>query len=167
MLRCVNQLDPSLLLPMHRLTKLDRTKIGHCLKIEAAFNESATKFAELPQSPHLGFINCDDEPVLCNVWSAGAGNLWVFQMLPPPAPVDIYYKRLNFTTTTSQDIVDSYTGKAEDAKFLKNEGYFHPFDGPLARYGLAVPLAYFFWALNQIPSWAMMLVVSFVSRSMM
>ncbi|KXX79982.1 hypothetical protein MMYC01_202384 [Madurella mycetomatis] len=140
---------------------------GHCLKVEKAFNESATRFAVLPQSPHLGYINCDDEPVLCNSWMVATGNLYFFEMLPAPAPVDIYYKRLNLTTTTAQDIVDAYTGKAEDAKFRKYESYFHPFDGVVAKYGLSVPIGYVLWGLNAIPSWGMMLVVSFISRSMM
>jgi hypothetical protein len=87
-------------------------------------------------------------------------------MLPAPAPVDIHYKRLNLTTVTSQDIVDAYTGRP-DIQWRKFEGYFHPIDGFFAKYGLSVPLGYFFWALGAIPSWAMMLVVSFMTRSMM
>ncbi|KAK3315370.1 hypothetical protein B0H66DRAFT_343106 [Apodospora peruviana] len=145
----------------------NKTCFGHCLKVETAFNETAAKFAVLPKSPHVASLNCDDQPVLCNAWSASTGALWIFDVLPEPAPTDIYWRRLNLTTTTSKDIVDLYTkgDKKEDFKLV--EGYFHPINGQLAQYGLAVPLGYFFWALNAIPSWGMMLIVSFLSRSMM
>jgi hypothetical protein len=87
-------------------------------------------------------------------------------MLPPPAPIDIYRKRLNLTTTTAETLLDLH---AQDSKkdFRLHEGYFHPYDGPLAQYGVALPLGYFFWAFNLVPSWAMMLGVSFLSRTMM
>ncbi|KAK3304624.1 uncharacterized protein B0T15DRAFT_537093 [Chaetomium strumarium] len=156
------------------VTGRNKTCFGHCNKVEAAFNESAKSFANLPasQSPqHLGYVNCDDQPVLCNAWSANTGALWLFEMLPAPANVDIYAKRLNLTTTTTQDIVDAYKADKADAETgwrrIDPEGYFHPFHGKFAKWGLAVPLAYFFWALSAIPSWGMMLIVSFLSRTMM
>ncbi|KAK3946440.1 hypothetical protein QBC46DRAFT_369784 [Diplogelasinospora grovesii] len=144
----------------------NKTCFGHCLKVEEAFNETVAKFATIPNSPHVAYLNCDDQPVLCNAWSATTGALWIFEMLPPPAPVDVYWKRLNLTTTTAQTLLDFH---AQDAKknFHLIDGYFHPVDGLLAKNGLAVPLGYFFWVLNAIPSWGMMLVVSFISRAMM
>ncbi|KAL2024282.1 hypothetical protein VTK56DRAFT_8764 [Thermocarpiscus australiensis] len=147
----------------------NKTCYGHCLQVETAFNESAAHLATLPQSArlHLGYVNCDDQPVLCNSWSAGAGSLWLFEVLPAPAPVDIYWKRLNLTTTTSQDVVDAYTKDKAEVNFRKYEGYFHPIDGLFAKYGLSVPLGYFFWGLNAIPTWGMMLLMSFVSRTLM
>jgi hypothetical protein len=115
-------------------------------------------------------VNCDDEPVLCNLWSSSAGSMWLFEMLPKPAPVEIQTKRLNTTTVTSEVIFDAY--KAADKKeagwrLYPADGYFHPIDGKLAQWGVAEPIAYVLWGLGAIPSWAMMLVVSFASRSMM
>ena len=136
------------------------------MKVEAAFNETAAKFATLPKAPHVGYVNCDDQPILCNAWSAGAGSLWVFEVLPPPAETDIYIKRLNLTTTDSKTLLDLYASEDKSA-FKKHDGYFHPLDGPLAKNGLAVPLGYLLWAFNAVPSWMMMLGVSFISRSMM
>ncbi|EON99353.1 putative peptidyl-trna hydrolase protein [Phaeoacremonium minimum UCRPA7] len=148
------------------ITGRNKTCFGHCLKVEAAFNETATKFATLPNAPHVGYVNCDDQPILCNAWSAGAGTLWVFEVLPPPAETDIYLKRLNLTTTDTKTLLDLYA--AEDkSSFKKHEGYFHPLDGPLAKNGLAVPIAYLLWGFNAVPSWMMMLGVSFISRTMM
>ncbi|KAK4152769.1 hypothetical protein C8A00DRAFT_34552 [Chaetomidium leptoderma] len=154
------------------LTGRNKTCFGRCAQIETAFTESAVKFASLPasQSPHLAAVNCDDEPVLCNSWSANTGALWIYEMLPAPAPVDIHTKRFNLTTVTTQDIVDAYTAadKTEAGWHqIAQDGWFHPFEGKLAKFGLSVPLGYVFWGLAVVPSWAMMLVVSFVSRSMM
>jgi hypothetical protein len=140
--------------------------LGHCDQIETAFNETAAKFSTVRKAPHMGYLDCDNEPVLCNSWAATAGSLWVFEVLPPPAKTDIYVKRLNLTTTTSKDLLDLYALENKE-QFHLHDGYFHPLDGILAQYGLGVPLGYVFWVLSVVPSWAMMLIVSFVSRSLM
>jgi len=152
------------------LTGRNKTCFGQCARMESAFAESAAKFAALPasqQSPHLASLNCDDQPVLCNSWSANPGGLWLFQVAPPPAPVEIQTKRLNFTTVTAQDVVDAYTApNRTEARWrtISREGYFHPTEGKFAKLGAAVPLGYLLWGLNAVPSWAMMLVLSFFSR---
>ncbi len=108
--------------------------------------------------------------MLCNSWSANAGNLWLFQILPTPAPVEIYTRRTNLTTVTGAEVVEAATAadRVEAGWHLfSQDGYFHPFEGKLAKLGLSVPLGYFFWALNAIPSWGLMLIVSFISRTMM
>jgi len=151
----------------------NKTCFGHCGPVEKAFNETVAQFALLPttKTPHVAVLNCDDEPVLCNSWSASTGNLWVFDILaPPPAPVDVYWRRLNLTTTTAETLLDIYNkddNRATALRLLDPAGYFHPFHGKLAQYGLAVPFGYALWAINAVPSWAMMLFVSFASRSMM
>jgi len=146
----------------------NKTCFGHCEKVEKAFNASAAKFALLPKAPHMAIINCDDQPVLCNSWSASSGTVWAIDMVPPPAPVEIYRKRMNLTATatTDQTFVDLYN-KGDKEGWAYHDGYFHPFNGPLAKNGLSVPLGYFFYVFNAIPSWAMMLVVSFFSRNIM
>ncbi|KAK4146439.1 uncharacterized protein C8A04DRAFT_25661 [Dichotomopilus funicola] len=155
------------------LTGGNKTCFGHCAKIETAFSESALNFAALPPSqpsPHLAKLNCDDQPVLCNSWSANTGALWLFSLPPPPAPADIATKRVNLTTVTTQDIVDAYTASNRTEagwQTFAPDGYFHPLEGKLAKLGLSVPLGYALWALNAIPSWGMMLIVSFLSRTMM
>ncbi|KAK4162187.1 hypothetical protein QBC43DRAFT_215698 [Cladorrhinum sp. PSN259] len=144
------------------------TCFGHCDKVEAAYRDASFKFAQLPSSPHLGYLNCDDQAVLCNSWSASTGVFWAIDALPAPAQTDILVKSLNLTTVTGQDIVDAYKTRSADTwRKIDNDGWFHPFHGKLANYGVAVPLGYFFWALNIIPSWAMMIGVSFLSRSLM
>lgn len=142
-------------------------KKGHCGKVEQAFNETAAKFAILPGSPYMGMLNCDDQPILCNAWSAGAGSVWSINMLPAPAAVDIYKKRLNLTTTTSEDLVKLRTESKEKAGFVLLDSWFHPFNGKVTELGLAVPYGYVMWAFGLVPNWLFMLIVSFASRSMM
>ncbi|KAK8094050.1 hypothetical protein PG997_000735 [Apiospora hydei] len=120
----------------------------------------------LPNPPHTGYLNCEQEPVLCNTWSVPTGTVWVFEMLPEPAPIDIWVKRFNLTTTTSEDIIARH---AEGYKktFQLHEGTFHPFNGWWAQNHLSLPVGYVLWFFNVVPSWLLMLTLSFVSRSMM
>lgn len=43
----------------------------------------------------------------------------------------------------------------------------HPIDGTLQKFGLATPFGFLLWGLGAVPSWVMMLVISFASRTMM
>ncbi|KAI1076417.1 hypothetical protein F5B20DRAFT_572857 [Whalleya microplaca] len=148
------------------ITGGNKTCFGHCGKIEAAFNETAGKFAVTPGSPHTALLNCENQPVLCNAWSAPVGAIWLFEVLPAPAPVDIWTKRLNLTTTTADDILElQKEGFKSKAKL--HDGFFHPFNGPLAKNGLSTPVGYILWAFNILPSWAFMILVSILSRTMM
>ncbi|WYZ37161.1 hypothetical protein EsH8_II_000667 [Colletotrichum jinshuiense] len=148
------------------ITGGNKTCFGHCDKIETAFNETASKFAKLPESPHMGLLNCDDQPVLCNAWSAGTASIWSIKMLPPGSQIDIYRKRLNVTTTTSDDIVDLWTEPTKK-DWILTENIFHPFNSWIAENNLSIPIGYFFWAFNLIPNWLFMLIVSFGSRTLM
>jgi len=140
--------------------------LGHCDKVEAAFNETAAKFAAEENAPHMALLNCDDQPVLCNAWSAPAGALWIFEMLPEPADINIWTKRLNLTTTTSDDLVQLHKNGYKNEASLR-DGLFHPFNGAIAKNGLSTPVGYLLWAFTLIPSWAFMIFVSFFSRRMM
>jgi hypothetical protein len=82
-----------------------------------------------------------------------------------PAPTVRYIPlRRNATTveTLKTLIVDKEYEKVEPY-----EGHWHPFTGTLAKYGLAVPVAYVLWAFNKMPSWLPMILISFMSRSFM
>lgn len=138
---------------------------GHCTRFETAFNETAAKFADLDTAPRMALLNCDDQPILCNSWIAAPGNVWAFQMLPPPAPVDVYRRKFNFTSVTSDDLVK--LGDGDHATFTLVDSWFHPFHGAATDLGLSVPFGYIVWTFNLVPQWALMLVVSLVSRTMM
>ena len=140
----------------------------HCVRAEAAFNETADHFATLPDAPHMGLINCDNEPVLCNAISCGPGSLWILDVLPPPLNVDINIKRLNLTTVEAKDIIGYLPREGrKEAGFRPFISYFHPFDGPLAKYGVLIPLGYVAWVFSFIPNWLFMFAVSAISRTMM
>ncbi|KAF4949620.1 hypothetical protein FSARC_13428 [Fusarium sarcochroum] len=144
----------------------NKTCYGRCGNVEQAFNETAAKFALLENTPHMAYLNCDNQPILCNSWSAGPATLFAFNMLPEPAPIDVYTKRLNLTTTTSDTLVNlQASGNKEEFNHL--ESFFHPFNGKLAELGLSVPFGYLMWAMGLVPNWLFMLLVSFGSRAMM
>lgn len=75
---------------------------------------------------------------------------------------------LNFTSATVSDIVSIPT--ASKSSYLEHEEYtglLHPFDGLVSKFGLLTPFGYVMWGFGNIPSWAMMLIISFVSRNIM
>lgn len=133
--------------------------------------ESAALLAADPASPHLAYVNCDENAILCGTWAAGVPTIWHIQ-LPTPQPdqsrpaTTIHIVPLNTSSTTVADIVGIYTSKTYE-KVPVYEGAFHPFDGYLAKLGLSQPLAYLLTAFALVPSWAFMIVISLVSRSFM
>jgi hypothetical protein len=114
----------------------------------------------------MAYLNCDDQPILCNSWSVSAGTLWSFQIAPPPAKVDIWHRRLNLTSTTSEDFVNIH--KVEKKFNMKPlNSWFDPFNGKAAELGLAVPFGYLVWGFGLIPNWLFMLSISMFSRTIM
>ncbi|OWP04111.1 hypothetical protein B2J93_5932 [Marssonina coronariae] len=144
----------------------NKTCSGHCDQIEAAFNQTALLWGVNPAAPNLGFLNCEDQPVLCSAWSVGPPSLFFFEVSAKPAPVIQRSRRLNATTTDVSTFTDLLSTQSYKS-YPVYQGVFHPFDGFLARSGLAVPLGYFFWAFGTLPNWVVMIGISFLSRSIM
>jgi len=144
----------------------NKTCFGHCGVVETAFNETAALFAANPTAPHLAYLDCDNQPVLCNSWGAGPPNLWIMEVAAPPAKVDIRWLNLNTTTTSVKTFTELHSSKRWKSRPIY-EGYFHPFDGQLAQFHLAVPLGYLFWGFAIVPSWMFMIGISFISRNIM
>lgn len=148
------------------ITGGNKTCFGQCEQVETAFNQTALLWSVDPTAPHLAYLNCDAQPVLCNAWGSGPPSLWFLSVPAPPAPVDIRTRHMNLTTTTTQTFIDLHkTGDWK--KITPYEGWFHPFDGPLAKYGVAIPLGYVFWFFAVVPSWMFMIGISFLSRTIM
>lgn len=147
------------------LTGGNKTCFGHCGQAEKAFNETAALWSVDALAPHLGYINCDSQPVLCNSWAAGPPTLWILNVKPSPAKNDLWITGLS-VNTTSQDIIDIRT-KETYKEGEKYEGYFHPLDGPIHQFGLSKAVGYFFWVFTVVPSWLFMIIISFASRSFM
>ncbi|RDA94823.1 hypothetical protein CP533_4318 [Ophiocordyceps camponoti-saundersi (nom. inval.)] len=148
------------------ITGRNKTCYGHCGKVEKAFNETAAQFALVPGSPHMGYLNCDDQPILCNSWAAAAGNIWSFAMLPPPASIEVHKHRLNLTTTTSAEIA-ALRESENKADWVRVDSWFHPFHGKATELGLSVPYGYTLWAFNLVPNWMFMIIMTFASRRML
>lgn len=146
------------------MTGGNKTCFGRCGQAETAFNETAAIWALDPTAPHLAYINCDSQPVLCNSWAAGPPGLWVFNVAPRPYASDLHIVSINTTSTTVQTFQDVRTTESW-REIPKYEGYFHPFDGQIALLGASKPVGYFFWVFNVVPNWLFMMVISFVSRS--
>jgi hypothetical protein len=122
-------------------------------------------------APKFAYLDCEAEPILCNAWSVGAPALYYFQVPKPmadqSAPVPtVRYQTLNRTSTTTETfkklIVDN-----DIEKVTPYEGPFHPFNGALQQYNLAIPYGYVTWGFSKMPSWMPMIIISFLSRSFM
>jgi len=148
------------------LTGGNKTCFNQCGKVETAFNETAALWSLDSTAPHLAYLNCENEPVLCNSWGAGPPSLYIIEVSAPGLPVDVRVQGLNTTSTNVKTLTDLHATK--EWKTLKlQDGYFHPFDGPLAQYRLAVPLGYVFWFFNIVPNWLFMILISIFSRNIM
>ena len=149
----------------------NKTCYGRCGKVEEAWNETAALFAADPSAPHLAYLNCDKEAILCATWAANPPTVWHIQR--PVAQADqstpattIHIVGLNATTTTAQELVQIHTQKTYEKRPVY-EGAFHPFDGYLAKFFLNKPAGYAIFAFSQIPSWAFMIGISMFSRNIM
>lgn len=128
-------------------------------------------FAADKQSPRLGYVNCDANPVLCSSWSASPASIWYFEIPQAQAEGErpetpLHIMSLNVTTVTSEDIFKLY-GEKTYLKVPKDESALHPTDGWAAKTGANIALGYALYGLNIIPSWFFMIGISFVSRTMM
>jgi hypothetical protein len=122
-------------------------------------------------APKFAYLDCETETILCNSWSVGAPSLYHFAIPKPladqsaPVPV-VRYQPLNRTTTTTETykklIVDN-----EIVDVAPYEGLFHPFNGELQKFSLAIPYGYVTWGFSKMPGWMPMILVSMFSRSFM
>lgn len=147
------------------ITGGNKTCYGLCTQVEQAFNETALLFKAQPSAPHMALINCDKQPILCNTWSAGPPTVWVMEV-PATGPVPIHRIKMNTTSTTVKTLQELHSSQSwKDTPLY--DSYFHPFDGKVAELGLSVPLGYVLWVFAVIPSWAFMIGISFLSRTVM
>ena len=149
----------------------NKTCYGRCTRAEEAWNESVALISASTSPPNLAMLNCEADPVLCNAWAVGPPSV-LHLLLPQPLPDQstpaTTYRSigLNRTTVDAPHIAAIHLRETYKEK-EPYEGFFHPFDGPLAKLGLAIPAGYAIWGLSLIPSWAFMIFVSFISRTMM
>ena len=89
-------------------------------------------------------------------------------MIPrsPDATIDLRIIPLNSSTITTTELVKIYVDKTWQ-KYGLYQGLFHPFDGLLAKSGLALPYGYLMSYVTRLPTWAPLVIVSLLSRSFM
>lgn len=149
----------------------NKTCYGRCAHAEKAWHESVALLSASPNPPNLGLLDCEADTVLCHAWAVSPPQVLHFQ-LPQPLPDQstpastVRNIRVNRTTITAPEIAAVHLQETYKEK-EPYEGFWHPFDGPLAKFGLNVPVGYVIWGFSMIPSWAFMIVVSMVSRTFM
>lgn len=149
----------------------NKTCYGMCQRAEEAFNESVALVSASKSPPNLAMLDCETDNVLCSAWAVGAPTVLHFLLPQPLADQSTPATTcraigLNRTTVTAAEIAAIHLQEKYKEK-EPYEGMFHPFDGPLAKYGLLIPVGYAIWGFAKIPSWAFMIGVSFLSRTMM
>lgn len=128
----------------------------------------------LPQSAsdpvlHIAKIDCDLDEVLCTAWVANMPSVYHF-LIPrqsdPQAKTPLHIVDLNHTAVTATEIVNIKSQKS----YLNKEEYtgaLHPIDGWLRKFNILTPMGYVLWGFGTIPSWMMMIGISFLSRQFM
>ncbi|KAM5447931.1 putative peptidyl-tRNA hydrolase [Microsporum audouinii] len=149
----------------------NKTCFGQCGQANRAWKEAQNLFAT-SESPNLGRLNCETQGLLCAIWSVSPPTLWHIQV--PSAPLtgeekpstSIHPVRLNATTVTADEIYKVHSEKLWE-KEPELQTMFHPFNGLAAEYRINELVGYIIYCLGMIPSWAMMVGISFISRTMM
>lgn len=149
----------------------NKTCYGMCTSVEVAWNESVPLIAASSAPPHLAMLDCETDGVLCHAWAMSPPTV-LHMLLPQPLAdqstpaTTVRSIYLNRTTVTAPEIAAIHLQE----KYKEQEpyeGFWHPFDGPLAKNGLAIPIGYVIWGFSKVPSWAFMIGVSFLSRNIM
>ncbi|KAK2828976.1 hypothetical protein FQN49_007214 [Arthroderma sp. PD_2] len=154
------------------ITGGNKTCFGHCGQANRAWKEAQNSFAAYEDSPSLGRLNCENQGLLCSIWSVSPPSLWHIQIpgsrsLGEEKPhTAIHPVRLNATTVTAEDIYKVHSEKLWE-KEPELQSMFHPFNGLAAEYRLNELVGWAVYGLGMIPSWAMMVGISFLSRTMM
>lgn len=156
---------------MLMVTGANKTCFGMCHRAETAWNESVALMTSSSTPPHLALLDCDDQGVLCAAWALSPPTV-IHLLLPHPLPdqsmpaTDMRSIPLNRTTVTAPEIAAIHL-QEKYKEVTPYEGLWHPFNGALAQYGMQIPVGYAIWGFSKIPSWAFMIGVSFLSRSVM
>jgi hypothetical protein len=129
---------------------------------------------KLPTSSklRLGKVDCERDHPLCTALSTGLPSIWHLQTpqkvegTTPKTPCHII--PLNISSTNIQSITSiPSSSKSRYLDYPEYTGSNHPTDGWLVKAKLLVPLGYFLWLIGSVPSWVMMIGVSFLSRQLM
>ncbi|PLB38231.1 uncharacterized protein BDW47DRAFT_30028 [Aspergillus candidus] len=153
------------------ITGGNKTCSGRCGEADKSFNQSLLLLSADPTSPNLGYLDCESNKVLCSMWAAGCPSVYYFKIpearLGEDHPVvDLHTVWLNTTGLTSDTIYKIHSEKKYE-EIPPYAGPFHPTNSWLAQNGLLVPAGYVLYAVGAVPSWLVMVGISFFSRTVM
>lgn len=147
----------------------NKTCGGHCGRVDQEYNKAVARLSVSPSGPRLGKVSCETEGVLCGSWALTPPAI-LHMLIPHPAADqslpsrDVRFVSVNATGVTADEIVALH----EDKRYLDTklyEGIWHPFDGVIAKNGLAQPVGYAISQANKIPSWTWMIAISMFTRT--
>ena len=138
--------------------------------------ESVPLLSRTRRAPNLALLDCESEPILCNSWMARPPNIWHILIPNPSSPpssssssttnATLRIIPLNETSTTPVEILEIHS-KDKYKEYQPYAGVFHPFNGMVHKLGLAVPIGWVLYGFGLVPSWTIMIALSFFSRQMM
>ncbi|RMZ80378.1 hypothetical protein DV738_g2788, partial [Chaetothyriales sp. CBS 135597] len=146
------------------LTGGNKSCLGQCGPADSLWEESLPHLSALPQANlRLGYLNCDEQEVLCTAWHSVPPSVYHFLVPstnPPDQKTPFRAIFINQTVATVDDIVS--IPSSSQSRYLEVEEYtgvLHPFDSPLAKLYLLEPLGQLVWILGNTPSWLIMIVI--------
>lgn len=149
----------------------NKTCMGTCGRSDTAWDESVVLMSASPSAPNFGKIDCEVEGVLCSAWMIGAPQI-LHLFIPQPLAdqsqpsTTMRFITFNRTSVTAPQLAAIHLQeKYKDTE--PYDGFFHPFNGPLAKFGVLIPFGWALHGFTKIPSWAFMIGVSMLSRTMM
>ncbi|PGH01846.1 hypothetical protein GX51_05026 [Blastomyces parvus] len=149
----------------------NKTCHGLCKKADKAWEDSIPLFSADETSPSLAKINCEKHGLLCTILSATPATIWHWQVparepgQPKPKTL-VHMARLNTSSVDAEAIYKVHAEKTWESN-AAFDNTFHPVDGRLAQYGLIVPFGHAMYYIGMVPSWLMMVGISFISRTLM
>lgn len=139
--------------------------------------QSVPLLMALPKVPNsqlrLGQINCEVEQVLCTAMAATVPAIhhFIFPQIQPGAPQPLSPMRelkINITDIqTSQFTSIPRGGESRYLEYPEYTGVLHYIDGAAVKYQLLMPIGWVIWGFGAMPSWALMIGISFFSRQYM
>lgn len=149
----------------------NKTCFGNCKGVEQTFNASVALIEASRSPPNLALLDCETDGPLCNAWTVSIPSVLYLHIPQPLADqskpsTTIRYIAVNRTSITAPEFAALHLQEKykETAPY---DGFFHPFTGPLALAGLLIPFGYVMWGIARVPSWAIMIGISFFSRTFM
>jgi len=142
----------------------NKTCYDNCANATKAWNAAIPVLAVLPSGPSLASIDSDKEAILSHQWSLAPPAIYHILLSQTEEPVARWIQ-LNQTEVKASDIVELHTKRTYE-KTEPYTGAFQPWTGWLAKTQLNIPFAYVMWAFAMLPPWAPMIIVSFLSRTL-